>query len=242
MQYEFNFSPDVPTTPYNTEGGLDSSTYSVDGKLVSAQRTGFVEVDSGKVDLVRDGEVVELPQEVVERLEKPQPISTTLYYTQSSVWSTFFFDEDSGQSFRYNVLVPADARNMTNGDYNENYATGTNGGDFEWVQADLNGVFEIKGVVVGCNWTTNDSDLYYDEDFKKVVSEDPSLPGLLGNWDKGYTENLDVQGSLDGVNWETLFNTGTFEKPIQTYHVRARVRYLRIVSVDDLAVTEFYAI
>jgi hypothetical protein len=209
MQYEFNFSPDNPTTPYNTEGGLDASTYLKDGKLVSAQRTGFIEVDSGKIESVRDGEVVDLPQEVVERLEKPQPISTTLYYTQSSVyWSN----------------VPADARNMTNGVYQEAKATGTQGGDFEWIQVDLNGVFDIKGVVIGCDW---DNALEY-------------------GWGAEYTEDCDVQGSLDGVNWEFLFNTGSFGTPVQVFPVRARARYLRILSsgydYNYLAVTEFYAI
>jgi hypothetical protein len=209
MQYEFNFSPDVPTTPYNTEGGLDASTYLRDGKLVSAQRTGFIEVDSGKIESVRDGEVVDLPQEVVDRLEKPRPISQVLNYTQSSV---------------FHSNVPADARNMTNGVHHEILATGTQGGDFEWIQVDLNGVFDIKGVVIGCDW---------DE-------------VLEFGWGQEYTEDCDVQGSLDGVNWEFLFNTGSFGAPIRVFPVRTRARYVRIVSSDYdsnyLAVTEFYAV
>jgi len=241
MQYEFNFSPDNPTTPYGTEGGLDSSTYLKDGKVISAQRTGFIEIDSGKIESVKDGEVIDLPQDVVERLEKPQPVSMVLNYTQSSVWTSQFCDEDGDCGF-YAVSVPADARNMTNGVYNETYATGTNGGTFQWVQVDLNGVFDIKGVVVGCDWIANNTSLYYDEELGRVVSEDPSVPGLLGNWGRGYTEECDVQASLDGFNWETLFNTGTFESPIQIYPVRIRARYVRIVSQGDLAVTEFYAI
>ena len=242
MQYEFNFSPDIPSTPYNTEGGLDSSTYSKDGKLISTQRTGFIEVDSGKVDLVKDGEVVDLPQEVVERLEKPQPISTTLYYTQSSVYSAVFCDEEGNCAY-YPVNKPADARNMTDGVYDDQYATGTRSSSFEWVQVDLNGIFDIKGVVVGCDWVQSNSSFYYDEELGRVVSEDPEAPGLLGSWGKIYTENCDVQCSLDGKEWTFLFNTGTFEKPVQIYPVNARARYLRIVAQGgDLAVKEFYAI
>lgn len=189
MQYEFNFSPDFPTTPYNTEGGLDSSTYSKDGKIISLHRTGFIEVDAGKIELIKDGTVVDLPQNVVEKLEKPQPISQVLNYTQSSV---------------YQDNIPADARNMTNGIYNEQKATGTDASNFGWIQVDLNGVFNIKGVVVGC-------------DFENT---------LEFGWGKGYTENCDVQGSLDGKNWEFLFNTGVFSRPIQIYSVETRARYI----------------
>ena len=246
MQYEFNFSPDVPTTPYNTEGGLDSSTYSKDGKLISTQRTGFIEVDSGKVDLVKDGEVVDLPDDVVERLEKPQPISQTLFYTQSSVYcdELYLYDENDQPIYDSNgnqiseeiCNHPADARNMTNGIYNEPLATGTEFSEFEWVQVDLNGVFDIKGVVVGCDWFgPNQSP--YSWDFSA------EFPGLGGGWGKGYAENRDVQGSLDGINWETLFNTGSFDRPIQIYSVSTRVRYLRIVANNQyIAITEFYAI
>lgn len=242
MQYEFDFSPDNPTTPYGTEGGLDSSTYQRDGKLVSAQRTGFIEVDEGRIALVKDGAEKNLPEYVVDRLEKPQPISTTLCYTQSSVWRATLCDED-GECGEYQVNAPADARNMTNGVHAETRATGTNSSNFEWVQVDLNGTFDVRGVVVGCDWTPNYSGFHYDEDLGMVLPDDPSVPGLVGGWGKGYAEGRDVQSSLDGRNWETLFNTGAFDRPIQVYPVNARARYLRIVAVNDyLAVTEFYAI
>lgn len=242
MQYEFDFSPDNPTTPYGTEGGLDSSTYTRDGKIISAQRTGFIEVDGGRIALVKDGTEEDLSQEVVDRLEKPQPISTVLHYTQSSVYNAFFCDDD-GNCGRHPVNAPADARNMTNGIHAEARATGTDSSSFEWVQVDLNGIFNIRGVVVGCDWNQNGSGYYYDEDLGMVLPNDPSVPGLLGSWGKGYAENKDVQCSLDGRNWETLFNTGTFDRPIQVYPVNSRARHLRIVAVGDyLAVTEFYAV
>jgi len=41
---------------YNTEGGLDSSTYIKDGKVISTQRTSYIEVDNNKIELVKDGE------------------------------------------------------------------------------------------------------------------------------------------------------------------------------------------
>ena len=211
MQYEFNFSPDIPTASYNTEGGLDSSTYYKDGKLISAQRTGFIEVDSGKIESVKDGEIVDLPDDVVERLERPQPISMVLNYTQSSV-----YEDCAGCG----TNVPADARNMTNGIYQENKATGTDYSPFEWIQVDLNGIFDIKGVVIGSDWDNM----------------------LEGGWSVDYTEFMDVQSSLDGKNWEFLFNTGNLSKPIQIFPVNTRARYIRIVSEDYLAVTEFYAI
>ena len=213
-----------------------------DGKIISVQRTGFIEVDSGKIESVKDGEVIDLPQEVVERLEKPQPISTTLYYTQSSVYTEEFCDEDENCA-EHPINRPADSRNMTDGVYSNPYATGTNESEFEWIQVDLNGVFVIKGVVVGCDWIQNCSGYYYDEELGAVVSEDPEAPGLIGCWGKAYAQNLDVQGSLDGKEWNFLFNTGNFEQPVQTYHVDARVRYLRIVSLfGDTAATEIYAI
>jgi len=51
---------------------------------------------------------------------------------------------------------------------------------------------------------------------------------------KHTTENKDVQYSVDGTNWTTAFNTGTFTQGIQVYGVYFVARYIRIVSVNDL--------
>ena len=120
---------------------------------------------------------------------------------------------------------------MTNGVYDERWATGTEDSAFEFVQVDLNGVYNIKGVVIGCDWLGPKADAW-----------NPSEPSLGGSWGKSYTENCDVESSLDGKNWNFLFNTGVFEKPIQIYPVNTRARYLRITSEGYMAVTEFYAI
>jgi hypothetical protein len=207
--YEFNFSPDAPNTQYNTEGGLDVSTFIEDNRIISAQRTGYIEIDSGKVVLVKDGAEKKLRTDIIRKLDKPHPISQVLNYTQSSVWGS---------------LQYADAKNMTNGIYQESKGTGTSDSNFEWVQVDLNGVFNIKGVVIGCDW--DDS--------------------LEGGWGKVFSENCDVQCSLDGKNWEFIFNTEIFEKPIQIFPAKITARYIRIIAssynANYLAVTEFYAI
>ena len=243
MQYEFNFSPDFPMSSYNTEGGLDSSTFIKNGKVISTQRTVYIEVDNNKIELVKDGEEINLPEEVIRKLEKPQPISSVLNYTQSSVYCEdyYIYDENDNQLYDSsgNPVIekicnhPADARNMTNGVYDERRATGTKNSGFEWVQVDLNGIYNIKGVVVGCDFEPIGCPDFWDL----------SCPGLGGNWGAQYAQNLDIQGSLDGVNWENLGNTGEFTQPMQIYPVNTRARYIRLVkNADYMAVTEFYAI
>ena len=92
MEYEFNISPDAPAASYGTEGNLDTSLLKDGQRIISKQRSGFIEIDAGKRMLVKDGEILDLPQEVVERLQKPQPVSRVLFYTQSSVYcDTYFF-------------------------------------------------------------------------------------------------------------------------------------------------------
>jgi len=118
--------------------------------------------------------------------------------------------------------VSADARNMTNGNYAEQYATGTDYSDNEWIQMDLNGIYNVKGIVIGCDWDNT----------------------LQTGWGKNYTEYRNVEYSLDGKNWTFLFETTEFTQPIQVYQVNIKARYIRIInsSYDNLAVTEFYAI
>jgi hypothetical protein len=111
---------------------------------------------------------------------------------------------------------------MTNGIYDEFYETGT---DYiypeEWIQMDLGSVAKVNKVVIGADYDT-------------------TLGGYYGS---SYSTNKDVQYSIDGTNWTTVFNTGTFTQPIQTYDVDINARYIRIVCVGDyLALTEFYAL
>jgi hypothetical protein len=129
-------------------------------------------------------------------------------------------DATYSQSSVYEDNTAATAAGMTNGQYTEASQTGTDSEDLAWVQMDLGSVQLLTKVVVGCDF-------------------DDELPG---GWGASYTEDKDVQGSIDGVTWVTLFNTGSFDDPIQEYPVDVAARYVRIVSVDDyLAVTEFYA-
>lgn len=142
-------------------------------------------------------------------------------YSQSSVLS--LYDE------------PADNASMTNGIFAETTHTGTNGlislglsdgelGDFSWIQMDLGGPRTVATVYVGTDFTNT----------------------LDGGWGTTYTENCNVEESLDGSTWSVLFNVGTFAAGIQSYTVSTTARYLRIVqdqiaSQGYLCVTEFYA-
>lgn len=125
------------------------------------------------------------------------------------------------QSSVYYTNTAATAAGMTNGTHSEISQTGTDSDEPGWVKMDFGTVQQLTKVVVGC-----------DFDYE-----------LLGDWGPEYTENRNVQGSIDGSTWTTLFNTGTFNNPIQEYSVNAAARYVRIISGDNywLAVTEFYA-
>lgn len=108
---------------------------------------------------------------------------------------------------------------MNNGVYGELYETGTNNGSLEWVKVDLLSEYEIKQVVIGSDYGNT----------------------LNGIWGKEYTENKNVEYSIDGISWMYLFNTGMFTQGIQTYNVNVNARYLRIISEEEyLSVTEFY--
>lgn len=130
-------------------------------------------------------------------------------------------DATYSQSSVYEDNTAATAAGMANGTHSEASQTGTDSEELAWVQMDLGSVQLLTKVVVGCDF-------------------DDELPG---GWGASYAEDKDVQGSIDGVTWTTLFNTGTFDDPIQEYLVSAAARYVRLVAVDDyLAVTEFYAV
>lgn len=130
-------------------------------------------------------------------------------------------DATYSQSSIYYENTAATAAGMTNGTHSETSQTGTDSDVPGWVRMDFGSVRLLTKVIVGC-----------DFDYE-----------LVGDWGPEYTENRNVQGSIDGSTWTTLFNTGTFNNPIQEYSVNAAARYVRIISGNNywLAVTEFYA-
>lgn len=123
------------------------------------------------------------------------------------------------QSSVYSGTTAASNANMTNGSISDT-ATATNNGATEWVQMDLGRVLQISTVVVGT--ATN------------------SIPG---GWGKSYTENRNVQYSIDGSSWTTAFNTGTFaSNGIYKFNVSFAARYIRLTAAGYLAISEFYAL
>ncbi len=123
------------------------------------------------------------------------------------------------QSSTLSANEPADNAGMTNGIFAETAQTGTDNDTFSWIQMDLGGPKTVATVYVGCDFTTV----------------------LPGDWGPSYTEDCDVEESLDGSSWSLLFNTGSFISGIQTYTVATTARYIRIVGSGYLCVTEFYA-
>jgi hypothetical protein len=227
--YELDLSPDhpelLPNYKYDGEGNLDTSIVESGGKRASVQRTYYLELtdDCGNKRVISggDGGSLEVGANFTKAQEyfKHPPVSQSINYTQSSLYDP--------------RMAIATKETMINGSAAESRATGTSALGFDYIQMDLNGVYSVKGVVIGCDWLgPNTSEPY-----------DTSLPGLVGDWGKEYTENRDVEYSIDGVNYTFLFNTGTFEEAIQTYNVNVRTRYIRMVGTDGyVCATEFYAI
>jgi len=225
--YELDLSPDHPELlsnyNYDGEGNMDTAIIidPVNGKRRSIQRTSYLELTDNcgnkKVVSADDGSSLSVSSNF---FNNPKPVSQSINYTQSSLYNP--------------LMVVATKETMINGSAAESLATGTVCGGFEYIQIDLNGVYSVRGVVIGCDWFgPNHSDHF-----------DTSVPGLIGDWGKEYTENKNVEYSTDGINYTFLFNTGTFEQPIQTYNVNVKARYIRIVDTTGncLSVTEFYAI
>lgn len=100
-------------------------------------------------------------------------------------------------------------------------ATGTDFDSLAWVQADFGAVYTVNRVVVGTATTA-----------------------MAGGWDKSYTENRNLQYSVDGVSWTTFANTGTLEtEDIYVISAFITARYIRIsIANEYVAITEFYAL
>jgi len=101
----------------------------------------------------------------------------------------------------------------------EGSATGTDLDNLAFIQIDLGDQYVIDRIVIGTATTA-----------------------LPGGWDKSYTENLDLEYSLDGETWINFGNTGELEdEGIYVFNVIIAARYVRIAKESVyLALTEFY--
>jgi hypothetical protein len=97
------------------------------------------------------------------------------------------------QSSVWSQNFPASAITMNNKSVSEEYQTGTNYSGLQWIKMDLGLTSLITHVVIGC-------------DFYNI---------LRTGWGKSYTENLEVEFSIDNINWTSAFNTGLFCGPIK---------------------------
>ena len=123
------------------------------------------------------------------------------------------------QSSVYPGAAAASNANMTNGSVGD-AGTATNTSASEWVRMDLGRTYEIRTVVIG--------------------TATSSIPG---GWNKLYTENMNIQYSVDDANWTTAFNTGTFpSNGIYKFPVSFASRYIRITAAGYVAISEFYAL
>ena len=123
------------------------------------------------------------------------------------------------QSSVYYTNQPATNAVMNDGNFEQTLQTGTDGGGFQWIQMDLQCVFRVTSVIVGCDFNNT----------------------LAGNWGPTYTAGQDVQYSFDGITWYFMFNTGNFTQGIQSYPTDINCRYIRIINSKSgfLAVTQF---
>lgn len=150
-----------------------------------------------------------------DRFELPaETFNGTTISTGSSIITATY-----SQSSVYVDNDPATFAAMSNGVFTEATQTGTDNDGTSWIAMDFGEPVAITKVVVGC-------------DFDEV---------LAGGWDKTYTEDCDVKGSLDDATYTTLFNTGTFTQGIQEYTVDTTARYVMIQGSGYLCATEFYA-
>lgn len=132
-------------------------------------------------------------------------VSTNAIYTQSSVWN--------------GGTLAATTTGMNNRTVSELHETGTGSSTFEWVKMTLDNTYNIKNIVIGCDFDIR----------------------LYGGWGPAYTQFKTVEYSLDDVNWTYAFNTETFSTPMKLFSVDFIAKYIRIRSNTWLAVTEFAA-
>jgi hypothetical protein len=116
-----------------------------------------------------------------------------------------------------------------NGPMTDGLQTGTqtavNVGTGEWIKMDLGAAYNVDRVVIG--------------------NSTPSVPP--GGWGNTYTNNLDLQYSLDDSSWTTIVNTGdksAFNFLYTLSFSAVSARYIRLITPSSLyiAITEFYAL
>jgi hypothetical protein len=146
------------------------------------------------------------------------------------------------QSGVYLFPAPSDNTGMTDGEFAKEYPGGQTAIEASapiddpepeaWLLMDLGEVRSVGTVVVGSDF-------------------DETLQRGEGWWGKEYAEDLDVSYSVDGIDFEFAFNTGTFTEGIQSYPVDFSARFILIegkleeqlpgIMFRSLAVTQFYA-
>ena len=132
------------------------------------------------------------------------------------------------QSNIYPGTTPASNAIMTDGSFT-NTGAGTDTTESvpgSWIKMDLGGSTSVGSIVVGT-----------------------ATSNIPGGWDKSYTENKDIQYSVDNSSWTTVTNTGTFaSNGIYTFTVDITARYIRIANIGlaglevYVGTSEFYAL
>jgi hypothetical protein len=124
------------------------------------------------------------------------------------------------QSSTWSGATAASNAIMTDGSF-INTGTATSLGNPAWVRMDLGAIYRVAEVVIGT-----------------------ATSNIPGGWNKSYTENRNIQFSLDNTTWTTAFSTGTFaSNGIYTFSASFTARYVRIATTsnDYVAISEFYA-
>jgi hypothetical protein len=125
------------------------------------------------------------------------------------------------QSSVYPGTTPASNAIMTDQSFT-NTGAAADYGNPAWIRMDLGGSTHVGSIVVGT-----------------ATSNIPT------GWDKSYTENRNLQYSLDSTTWTTATSTGTFpSNGIYTFSVDFKARYIRIATIsgDYVLASEFYAL
>jgi len=128
------------------------------------------------------------------------------------------------QSSVYSQNVAATYANMTDDNYLNTDATGTNNGSNEYVRCDLGSVKTVTEIRIA-----------------------PAHSGLTGGWSEAYTESETVRYSDDAINWTTAYTLPSSMSvgQLDTTQVNFTARYVEVntlASNDYLALCEFQVI
>jgi hypothetical protein len=156
--------------------------------------------------------------------QTPSVTSTTTTQSQQCIYISNVVSANAtySQSSVYYQNLPATTLSMNNRIFNETKYTGTNIGGLQWIKMDLGTTYNIRNILIGCDFTNT----------------------LEFGWGKSYTENLPIESSVNDINWITIGNTGTFSATCKTFNVNINARYIRITNSTTnswIAATEFAA-